>query len=166
MRCPLFALSWLWPRSPWLRVMLPSAIAAALLVMLPAGCGKQGDHLAVYPVEGQVLWKGKPLAGAQLAFYRKGTGDAKPVAARAQTDSNGHFQLGTYQKTDGAPEGDYAVTVVYYAMRPEDGGAGPNVLPKKYASAKTTDLQVKVARDTSTLPALVLNDPKPPANAR
>ena len=166
MRRPRFVFPRWWPGGKWLRVMLPSAIVATLLVTVPTGCGKRGDHLAVYPAEGQVLWKGKPLAGAQLAFYRKGTGDEKPVAARALTDTNGHFQLGTYEKADGAPEGAYAVTVVYYAMRPGDGGAGPNVLPKKYASAKTTDLQVKIARDTSSLPALVLNDPKPPANAR
>jgi hypothetical protein len=156
------AFSRLRPESTWLRIMVPTTIVAALLATASAGCGKgQGGRLAVYPAEGQVLWKGKPLAGAQVVFYPKGPADERPVAPRAQTDSNGHFQLGTYERADGAPEGDYAVTVIYYAMRPQDGGAGPNALPKKYASAKTTDLQVKIAKDTSALPALVLNDPRP-----
>ncbi len=163
----VFAFPRIRSQSLWLRVTLPSAIAAALLATAPAGCGNgQGGRSAVYPVEGQVLWNGKPLAGAQVAFYPKGPVEGRPFFPRAQTDPNGHFQLGTYEKADGAPEGEYAVTVLYYAVRPGEGGAGPNVLPKKYASAKTTDLQVKIAKDSGTLPALVLNDPRPPANAQ
>jgi len=155
------AFSPLQPQSTWLRRMLASTITAALLTTATTGCGKKGDRLDAHPAEGQILWKGKPLAGAEVVFYRKGAADEKPLAAKAQTDSNGHFRLSTYEKEDGAPEGEYAVTVIYYAMKPNEGGAGPNVLPKKYASAKTTDLQVKIASDTSTLPALVLNDPRP-----
>jgi len=57
---------------------------------------------------------------------------------------------------DGAPEGRYAVTVLYYPIRPGDGGASGNALPPKFASAKTTDLQVQIAKGTNTLPALEL----------
>ena len=48
------------------------------------------------------------------------------------------------------------MTVLYYPMRPGDGGASGNALPPKFASAKTTDLQVQIAKGTNALPALEL----------
>jgi hypothetical protein len=162
--CPLSSRTQ--PILRWPRLMLPPVLVMAAMAMTMAGCGKRhGDRSTLYPAEGQVLWNSKPLGGAQVVFYPTGLADEKFTPSRAQTNFDGRFSLGTYATADGAPEGEYAVTVVCYPMRPKDGGAGPNVLPKKYASPKTTDLRVKIASDTSTLPTLVLNDPQRPANS-
>ena len=130
---------------------------ALAIVVMAMGCGRS-DHAPVYPAEGQVFWSGKPLAGAQVVLYPRGTSEADAVAARARTDLEGRFRLSTYGAADGAAEGEYLVTVVQYQPRQQDGGwvPGPNVLPAKYASAKTTDLRVQIAKGANALPPLVL----------
>jgi hypothetical protein len=136
-------------------IALRCAAAFTVLVAMIVGCGRS-DRATVYPAEGQVLWYGKPLAGAHVVFYPKQTSDGKPIAPRAQTGSDGRFRLGTYDADDGAPEGDYAVTVHYYPIRPGEGGASGNALPPKFASAKTTDLHVQIAKGPNALPPLEL----------
>jgi hypothetical protein len=138
---------------------LALTIVAVLAAVSMAGCGRaNGDRARVYPAEGQVVWNGKPLAGAQVVFYPQAESEAKASPPKAQTDSEGRFRLSTYAADDGAPEGAYAVTVLYYPPQKQDGGyvPGPNVLPKKYASPKTTDLRAQVVQGANSLPALVL----------
>ncbi|MGA2031269.1 MAG: hypothetical protein ABSG68_03345 [Thermoguttaceae bacterium] len=139
--------------------MRPALWAGLALAAALAGCSRAPARLPVQPVEGQVLWNGKPLAGAAVVFYPQGwQTDGSTRAPRAQTGSDGKFHIGTYDKGDGAPEGQYLVTVVHFPMVPRgsDVVPGPNVLPKKYASPKTTDLHVQVTKGTNTLPVLAL----------
>jgi hypothetical protein len=140
------------------KVMLSAACAAAIVVIAIAGCGKGSGHPAVYPVSGQVLWNGKPLAGALVVLHPQVTSDARCIPARAHTDAKGQFRAGTFDSADGAQEGEYAVTVTYCPLQKNDDGwtPGPNVLPVKYASPKTTDLRVQVAKGTNSLPPLTV----------
>ena len=63
----------------------------------------------------------------------------------AFTEADGTFALGTYQGFDGAPEGDYKVTVVLRDPFFEPSGKmGANRLPEKYATAAATELTAKV----------------------
>lgn len=73
----------------------------------------------------------------------KGTNE-KPSAV---TDEQGRFKLTTLKPNDGAPEGAYAVTVelrdlVLVAGEPIRNGR--NLLPPKFADAKTTSLRYTV----------------------
>jgi hypothetical protein len=144
--------------------MLSSAFVAAVMVTVLVGCGKrQGDRGTVHPVEGQVFLDKEPLAGALIAFYPKGQSSGKAKPSRAQTGPDGRFRVGTFAADDGAPEGEYAVTVIRYPVQKQgDGGyaAGQNDLPKKYASQKLTDLQVRIGDGKNSLPPLVLHAPK------
>lgn len=142
-------------------------LALALNLTSLAGCSR-GGRAAVYPAEGQVVLDGKPLAGAQVVFYPQGTKDGETIPSRAQTDEQGRYRLSTYEKEDGAPEGQYDVTVVHYRARQDGSGfvPGPNALPTKYASPKTTDLHVTVSRDTTSLQPIVLQTPKDPKKTR
>ena len=133
---------------------------AALIAMALAGCGRKvAERREVQPVEGQVIWEKKPLEGAVVIFYPQGwqTND-NTRAPRAQTGHDGTFHVGTYGNGDGAPEGQYVVTVVHCPLvqRGSDSVPGPNVLPNKYASPKTSDLRVEVVKGANTLPALAL----------
>lgn len=149
-------------RAPWRITLL---LAMAMTVAGLVGCsGGHGDRGALYSVEGRVIWNQQPLAGARVVFYPQGLSDPKAAASHAQTDANGRFRLSTYEADDGAHAGGYAVTVLYYPMRPQDGGAGPNVLPKKYASPKTTDLRIQITTDAATQPLLVLSDERQAAS--
>lgn len=138
---------------------MSAALSAVVVALAMVGCSKTDKRLVVYAAEGRVTWKGKPLAGAQLAFYPQGAStDATTVTPRAQTDAEGRFKVKTYETADGAPEGEYAVTVLYYPMEKKDGGwvAGANAVPAKYSNPKTTDLRVQVAKQANTLPILSL----------
>jgi hypothetical protein len=114
-------------------------LALALLVL--AGCGG-----GMGQVDGKLVWEdgtpAKELAGSQVVFE---SAELK-VSARGVVDSEGNFKLGTRTRDDGAPVGDYEVTVIEH--RPNANAAGtslvPAVLPGKYADLKTSGLTATV----------------------
>jgi hypothetical protein len=135
---------------------------ALMGIAMLAGCGKGNGRGPLYPAEGQVLLNRRPLGGAIVVLYPQGVADEKAVPSRAQTGPDGKFHVGTFDVADGVPAGQYAVTVIHYPMRQNNGGwtSGANDLPQKYASPKTTDLRVKIGDGTKTLPTLVLQAPQ------
>ncbi len=66
---------------------------------------------------------------------------AKPMAT---VDEEGRFTLSTYRKDDGAPAGEYAVSIVWLPP----GYQGPiekaNKLPARYANPATSELKVTI----------------------
>lgn len=87
-----------------------------LSLALAAGCASQeksGNRVTVYPVEGKLDVLGRPAGNAHVAFHhadRDRIGGLCPVGV---TRSDGTFQLITYSGNDGAPEGEYVVTVIW-----------------------------------------------------
>lgn len=120
------------------------ALAAALV----AGCSSSdADRLEVVPVEGQLVFENKTTPGAFVVLHPLDNGAAGELRPTGYVDENGKFSVTTYERGDGAPAGEYAVTVEWRKLVAKDGEvqAGPNVLPQKYARAGTTDLRVHVA---------------------
>jgi hypothetical protein len=86
------------------------ALAALVLAASAAGCG---GKKAVYPVHGVVLdGKHKPAKGTILIFHPANGGTAAAYKPVATADDNGAFVLTTYRAGDGAPAGDYVVTLI------------------------------------------------------
>ena len=77
----------------------------SMLVVL--GCSGHPDRPETYPVSGTVLLNGKPLEGADVAFYPKTTGPASKSAG-GRTDAQGLFSLQTYFSPTDNPEGALA----------------------------------------------------------
>ncbi|HUP81194.1 MAG TPA: hypothetical protein VM260_21770 [Pirellula sp.] len=71
------------------------------------GCGGESLPKRV-PVEGTVLYKQKPLAGATVSFKC----DNAPRVASGITDDQGKFKLTMYEPNDGAIPGDHKITVI------------------------------------------------------
>jgi hypothetical protein len=71
---------------------------------------------------------------------------------------DGTFNVRTYGAQEGAPEGDYKVTVLWYKpiKNGPDFTSGPNVIPQKYTQPETTDIQVKIAAGQNNLPTIQL----------
>lgn len=79
---------------------------ALLGMMAMVGCGDGGLPKRV-PVEGTVLYKGKPVEGATVVFQAP----ESPRNASGITDAEGKFKLTTYQPNDGAIVGSHKITV-------------------------------------------------------
>ena len=93
-----------------------------LLILLPclclASCTSKPAGPTLYPVTGQVIVNGKPAEGVAVTFHRPpGPVDEQPVLPVGTTDAEGKFTLKTSQGggalLDGAPAGDYTVTMIW-----------------------------------------------------
>lgn len=76
------------------------------------GCSEPDNRKAVYPVTGVILVDDEPVD--QLAikcFSVAGIDTENPTISSTYTDATGKFEISTYNKGDGVPEGDYTLTV-------------------------------------------------------
>lgn len=122
---------------------------AALLLL--AGCSESSPM--PHPVAGSVEYRKKPLAGAVVTFHpRPGQAIGHPLTAT--TGPDGKFRLTTASPNDGAPVGEYAVTMMLLEQR-KDGDEvlrnGRNLLPAKYADPARTPLAATVKEGENTL---------------
>lgn len=132
-------------------------VVAALLPS--SGCGRGGNvpgEVRVYPVKGQITLEGRPISGGFVAFHS--TIGEKTQAARptAWADKEGNFSLTTFRGGDGAPAGEYVVTVTCQQTigSGENAPLTPNLLPSRYSDPRTSDLHVRVAEGVNQ-PALI-----------
>jgi hypothetical protein len=141
----------------------------ALVPTVALFCGCSGSsHPATSPIAGTVSYKGSAVDGAIVVFTPSaGTGNA----ATATTDSQGTFRLSTFGEYDGAPAGEYRVTITKMAKEagppktreqinqeslpmgagnPAPAAAPPaSLVPPKYAAVATTPLEFTVKPGTN-----------------
>lgn len=131
---------------------LTGALAALAMLVSVAGCGGE-KRVAVFPVSGKVSFQGSAPAGAQVVLHAT-SGGAADVAPTGTVKDDGSFVITSYEPGDGAPAGEYAVTVEWFKIvgGSEGGGRGPNVLPKNFAAPGTTPIKVGVSGPTEIPP--------------
>jgi len=119
---------------------------AALLIALVPGCGKK--EIQLYPASGKLLMGGKPAAGVFVTFVPVEAGqDDQITRSFATTGEDGSFTLSTWQPGDGAPAGDYRVTLLYEPLTSQGLGGrlnnkkNPIRIDPKYARPETTPLR-------------------------
>jgi hypothetical protein len=133
------------------------ALACAALLCGIAGCSLGQKGPVCSPVHGKVTSKGKPLAEAMVVLHRIGgnvEGNQKPIA---YTAADGSFSLTTFKQNDGAPPGEYAITVELRAL--QTGGEEPvrngaNTLPPQYAKPNTSTLKYTVVEGENQIPII------------
>lgn len=81
---------------------------------LSSGCSSGSGNPVCYPISGKVLFNQQPIAEAQVVLYPK-TGSISPLPM-GYTDEKGQFTITTWATGDGAPAGDYVVTVSWKAL--------------------------------------------------
>ncbi len=122
-----------------------------------AGCGSDEDEWTakrpkVYPAGGVVTWNGAPVEGADVQYVSQ----SLDLGALGTTDANGKYQLTTYKDKDGAAEGKHKVMVTKRVHEqkptrfntPEEPSfvlVPRDLLPKKYATVGTTDIEVTIS---------------------
>jgi hypothetical protein len=132
-------------------------LAAALLTAV-AGCSKD-NRLPVFPVKGTVSVQGVKADNAQLLLHAV---DPKSVAGLATkpmaiAGADGTFAVTTYVTGDGAPAGEYIVTVDWRNKAEGALDAGPpDKLRGRYANPMSSPLRVKVEKQPNDLPPFEL----------
>jgi predicted phosphodiesterase len=99
-----------------------------------------------YPVSGTVYYNGTPAVGATIVFYLQ-VPETKKLRrlADAIVEADGTFRLTTLTPNDGAPVGEYRITVVQDSEYvDEDSLPRKNLLPLKYATPLTSGLSATI----------------------
>jgi hypothetical protein len=134
------------------------------LVLLVVGCAKDDGRIDVYPVTGKVLVNGAPAEGAQVVFYPVAEELRKPgmPIPEAVTDANGQFILRSYDPNDGAPAGEFQVSVFWPGpASPDADPAAGTYNPKdrlggRYLDPKKSGLSVTIEEGGAELPPFEL----------
>ena len=136
------------------------AIAGLVGVALLAGCGSsEPGRVPVFKAAGKITFNNQPLEGAFLVLHPKvatTTPDVPKPTALVKPD--GSFEPTTFNSADGAPAGEYVVTVEWRKLVNVGGDwtPGPNLLPPKYSNPATSDLVIQVAEGSNELPPITL----------
>jgi hypothetical protein len=130
------------------------AVMAATLCLIFAGCRSGGlPKPSTEPVTGTVIFKGKPLSGVKITFHPNF--DIGPVQflPNGLTDKQGRFTLSTTAAGDGAPVGDYTVTLELPVVTTNKAGLETEVdfWKGKHADAKTSQWKVTIQKGENAL---------------
>lgn len=131
-------------------------------ISLHSGCGSKYP-VECQPVRGQVLVGDKPLAEARVIFHplsEQPVGVPKPMGV---CDEEGRFELSTFDVYDGAPAGQYAITVEYRELKyvgEEEIRAGRDLVPPEFGDLKKTILKYEVVLGENEVPPLQLIPPE------
>jgi hypothetical protein len=133
------------------------ALLAATLACTGLGCGR-GPKLPVYPVQGQVFFKGKPAHKAVVWLHPLGPSEVGTMPPRGLVAEDGSFQVSTFRANDGAPVGHYRVTISWRTVGSGDQ-EGPEKLPPRYQHQANTELPtIEVKEGENVLPPFQLKD--------
>jgi hypothetical protein len=154
-------------------VLLKRTVSLLLFLSLAPAVGCGDGRLDVAPVRGRVTFGGQGVPRAVVIFHpgaeaAEELGKMRPFA---YADSDGNFEIKTYVDGDGAPPGEYRVSIIARSSRPRrgpskdnripEGSAGPaiNIPPqvsKKYSDVDTSGIKVTVVKGENNLEPFVL----------
>jgi hypothetical protein len=146
-------------RLPTLRHVFLSAILLAGV----AGCGGV-KRVPCYPVHGEVfVGQGKDrvaATGASVTFHPTTPAGADVPRPHAQVGDDGKFVVTTFVKDDGAPAGDYTITITWVPPKPRPPFKPKEVgdkLKGEYGDPKKADINYSVeARKDNKVPPIEL----------
>lgn len=139
-----------------------AGMAAAVLLLgylyFPSDLFGRGDRQSVHPVQGTITYEGKPIPNAALVLHPRGVENPDFPRPKAKVGPNGSFVVGTYGPDDGAPVGEYVVTVQWYTAPSKNEDAPPprNLLPVKFSQIAQSGLIVRIQEGDNKLPPLTL----------
>jgi hypothetical protein len=123
-------------------------------VLLPS-CSKGGAKKAVYPVHGRVVDSAnQPAVGALLIFHPVEPDPNDLNKPRAYVEADGSFALTTHTKGDGAPEGEYLVSIEWMPPRSNPfAGKEQSVdrLQGRYRDPNTSGLRFRVEKQSDNV---------------
>lgn len=131
-----------------------AAVAVLIAVAAASGCGSNEPKL--HPASGKILIDNTPPEHATVVFHPASGGDPDRPKPHGKVAADGTFTLTTYAAGDGAPAGDYLVTVELW-LTTGRGDEGPKSrLPTKFAKPETSGLKATIAEGPNELQTFVL----------
>ncbi|MBW3543064.1 MAG: hypothetical protein KY476_22630 [Planctomycetes bacterium] len=137
---------------------LIGSMMCGLTVAIATSCSRtdstEASRLPVFPVSGKVLVNHQPADGALVVFHPVGAAQSNDLRPRGKTGPDGSFALGTYKNADGAPAGQYVVTIIWPAGRSgpmPDPDLAPDRLRGRYSNPKTSPLRVRIEQRQQAL---------------
>src|SRR5437879_271898 len=88
----------------------------AVCCLMIGGCSRNAGDAT--PVVGQLTVDGKPASAAVVTFHPVSATNPDAPRPTGRVDSEGRFQLTSSAAGDGAPPGDYKVTVTWRVAVP------------------------------------------------
>lgn len=139
-----------------------------LAVTAWGGCNsKNYDAVETFPVTGTLQVNGVPAQGAEVRFWPNSEqpGLKYPIAPSGKVDASGRYQLTSYEGPDGAPPGDYSVTVSWPDpdWRPPGGGMPPpppDRLMGKFSNRDKAVMEFTVVEGDNQVDPIILDDAK------
>jgi hypothetical protein len=119
------------------------------------GCTQ--SELPVYPVVGHVTFENEWPLGTSVVLHP--LSNVPSIRPQGVVDALGNFRVTTFRDGDGAPPGEYIVTLVWhkFVIDGEDYKPGPNVLPPMYAEPATSPLIIEVTERSNNLKPFTLS---------
>jgi hypothetical protein len=137
-------------------------LGGSLVLLSSTSCTKQGVKL--YPVSGSVSFDGKAPEGAVIYLNPAGGSSKLETLPTGVVKADGTFAVGTFQPGDGAPAGDYDVSIAWYPPNLEAviiaTGKAPSLLPAHLSDPKTSGLKMQVKEGPNEIPAFKLESGK------
>ena len=135
------------------RVMVFALVASTLAAAF-SGCGESNG---LYPVSGQVKYKGEPAAGVTLYFHREGGEPPGLPVPIAVTEQDGTFVVRSGDLGEGASPGPYNILLEWRDRSPASSQvARASFSPPSNGGRKAGRATPKI-RPTASLPADRLN---------
>jgi hypothetical protein len=136
------------------------ALMGAML-LVAAGCGSADNRPAVYQTTGKISFKGAAPAGAVVALHPKDQAalEGRSVVPSGLVKPDGSFDLTSFAPSDGAPPGDYVLTVEWHKTSSgseENRVLSPNLLPVQYSKPQTSPVVVTIAEQPNELKTIVI----------
>jgi len=138
-----------------------------LLGCLILGCGGDSSYkptVAVFPAKGKLEYQGKPLAGVTLIFNP--VDENQKLKPQATTDAEGNFAATTFSTGDGAPEGEFIITLVIRSEESDsaredaeaEGRTKPAKIkfPVKFQNPATSGIKIKVSKEKAEIGSIEL----------
>jgi hypothetical protein len=145
---------------PFRKTLFPALCLSGAICL--SGCGRpEPPRLTVFPVTGKVLVDGQPAEKAVITLQpSQPLQDAggRTMVPAAIVAADGSFRVGTYLSDDGAPPGDYALTIIWPRYKAEGGEEVPGAdrLRSRYNNAGDPPAKVHVEQSPVVVPDLQL----------
>ncbi len=138
-----------------MRVRRVALLLVAPWLLVPASCSRD-TRPPRYPVRGTVTFQKRPATGAVVVLRPVSPAPLKEPLPHGEVGPDGTFRLSTFDVGDGAPAGEYVVTISWPEVKAEPGGGevfGRDRLSGRYNDPAKSKWRVQIReRDNEIQP--------------